>query len=273
MSATAAFDALASTYDEVFTASPIGRAQRLAVWNEIDRVFDPGMRILEINCGTGEDALHMARRGIRVVACDVSASMLHVATRKTLALPDSSRPRFIQLATEQLAEIRDPQFDGLLSNFSGLNCVADLHACAADLAPLLKPGASALLCVFGRHCAWEIVWYLLRGQPQKAVRRRARAGVEARLDDTSTVIVRYPSVFDMKRSFAPWFRLRTRKGIGIFVPPTFLDRTAQRHPRALNAAAVADRCISRLPLFRDLADHILFRFERTAVAAPVRQAA
>ncbi|HVQ63229.1 MAG TPA: hypothetical protein VMT78_01770, partial [Terriglobia bacterium] len=55
-----AFEAIAGVYDDVFSDSPIGRAQRRAVWNEMDREFREGQSILEINCGTGIDALHLA---------------------------------------------------------------------------------------------------------------------------------------------------------------------------------------------------------------------
>ena len=79
---TAPFDAIADEYDAVFTHSLIGRAQRESVWREIDRLFRPGQRVLEINCGTGVDALHLAARGVQVVACDASAGMVAVARRR-----------------------------------------------------------------------------------------------------------------------------------------------------------------------------------------------
>ena len=40
--------------------SLIGRAQRRVVTKELDRIFHSGQRILELNCGTGVDALHLA---------------------------------------------------------------------------------------------------------------------------------------------------------------------------------------------------------------------
>jgi ubiquinone/menaquinone biosynthesis C-methylase UbiE len=68
----APFDALADTYDQTFTFSQIGRAQREAVTREMDRVFRPGGRVLEINCGTGVDAVCLASRGVEVLACDAA---------------------------------------------------------------------------------------------------------------------------------------------------------------------------------------------------------
>src|SRR5439155_1758061 len=75
----APFDAIADTYDESFSDSSIGRAQRRVVWMETDRTFQAGQRILEINCGTGIDALHLAHRGVAVLACDASPRMIAVA--------------------------------------------------------------------------------------------------------------------------------------------------------------------------------------------------
>ena len=66
------FDALAADYDRSFTASAIGQRMRAAVWRRLDTAFAPGERVLELNCGTGEDAVHLAERGVRVLATDVS---------------------------------------------------------------------------------------------------------------------------------------------------------------------------------------------------------
>src|SRR5438093_5130158 len=82
MPVTEPFDAVADTYDDTFSNSSIGRVQRNLVWIEADRTFCTGQRILEINCGTGVDALHLANRGIEVTACDSSSRMIAVARRR-----------------------------------------------------------------------------------------------------------------------------------------------------------------------------------------------
>src|SRR5450755_3636512 len=78
----APFDAIAERYDETFTKSKIGRAQRASVWKELERVFQPGDRVLEIGCGTGVDACFLAGLGVTVVATDSSPQMIAVATRR-----------------------------------------------------------------------------------------------------------------------------------------------------------------------------------------------
>src|ERR1700722_16000788 len=118
-----AFDAIASGYDSQFTATTLGAAMRRAVWARCAVRFASGSRVLEMNCGTGEDALWLARRGVKVLATDVSAAMLQVAQDKLTASPAGALARFQRLAWEDLDSFDEGPFDGLLSNFGGLNCV------------------------------------------------------------------------------------------------------------------------------------------------------
>jgi len=259
----AAFDAIADVYDEIFTDSEIGKAQRSQVWREADQLFPPGQRILEINCGTGVDAMHLAERGLRVLACDSSPGMIAVARRRLAGTSHGGQLEFRVLPTEEIALLRDEApFEGLLSNFAGLNCVEDLRKTARDLALLLKPGAKMLLCVFGRHCAWEIAWHVVRGDRRKAFRRFQRPGSLANLGNESQVQVRYPSVRMMARLFAPVFRLKQWCGVGIAVPPSSFEHLTGRFPRAFHMAAAMDAYLGRTPILRGLADHILLTFER-----------
>ena len=79
--AATAFDRVADSYDELFTHTAIGMAQRKQVWGKLIAAFLTGSRILELNCGTGEDARFLAARGRSVVACDASTEMIEVAKR------------------------------------------------------------------------------------------------------------------------------------------------------------------------------------------------
>jgi ubiquinone/menaquinone biosynthesis C-methylase UbiE len=264
---TAPFDAVAATYDEVFTRSQIGLAQRAAVLRELDRVFRPGQRILEINCGTGVDALYLARRRVSVLACDASARMIEIARRRTTDTDLQLRPEFRVLPTEEINTLTETEgeaaFDGALSNFAGLNCVEDLSPVARSLAMLLKPGATLLACVFGRVCGWEILWYLGQGRPKKAFRRLRLGGDTAHLAEGVAVRVRYPSVRKLARLFSPHFLLRDWKGVGVAVPPTYMKSVSRRFPMVLRALTGADRWLGVCPVLRGMADHVLVRFERT----------
>lgn len=257
------FDHIAENYDAIFTDSLIGRAQRNAVWRELGRSFRPGQRILELNCGTGVDAVHLAGLGVEVLACDAAPRMIEVAKRRLKSLAREAKVEFRVLATERLADLEiEGPYGGAFSNFGGLNCVEDLGTVARDLGRLLRPGARALLCMLGRWSAWEIAWYVGHGNPRKALRRLRRGGATGRLAEGVTVNVQYPSVRAMARMFAPEFRLLRLRGIGVTVPPSYVGAFARRFPRVLRAATRVDARVSGWPLLRCVADHILFEFQR-----------
>jgi SAM-dependent methyltransferase len=259
--AALAFDSLADQYDATFTYSSIGRAQRKAVVQYATEVFPPGSRLLELNCGTGEDALYFARQGFSVTAFDVSSAMVMEARRKAANEEVSDRLRFYVQATERIGEfLPDQQFGGVFSNFSGLNCVKDLRETANALAPLLLPRAPMLLCVSTRYCVWEIFYYLLRRDSTRAL-RRCRGSNNTKLGGV-TVPVYYPTSQAIEQSFSSAFRLVSIRGIGITVPPSYLEHWMTRHPTLLRLFEGIDSVVRTWPLARTLGDHMLLHFER-----------
>lgn len=259
--AGAAFDAIADHYDSLFTGSLIGRAQRTAVWREALRVFRPGDRILELNCGTGEDALFLAARGIHVCACDASPRMIRQAQARRAAEAPSSPIDFRILRTEHIDSLPEQkQFDGVFSNFSGLNCVKDLARTARSLASLVRPRANLLLCVSTRYCLWEIAHYAMKGDFSRAF-RRCTGFAEVNLNG-HPLSVHYPTLRLMRKWFGPFFRLRSVTGIGVVVPPSYLEAWTQKHPGMLRIGEAADRMLSRCPGARVLGDHMLLHMER-----------
>ncbi|HEY1657410.1 MAG TPA: class I SAM-dependent methyltransferase [Candidatus Sulfotelmatobacter sp.] len=260
----APFDAVAEKYDQGFTFSKIGQAQRSVVWRELDRTFHAGDRVLEIGCGTGVDACFLAERGVKVVACDSSPAMIQVAARRVREMAINTVDLRL-LAAENLAEIRqEAAFDGVFSNFGALNCVEDLKAVGEDLGGLLKPGGTALMCFLGPACFWETVWYLLKAKPRKAFRRWRSSSITAELTPESRLQVRYYGVRSLERIFAPSLRLRSWRGVGLLVPPSYVELFAKRFPALLKLAAWADLLLARCPGIRGGSDHILVKLERVA---------
>ena len=250
-----AFDEIAAGYDAAFTSTRIGLLLREAVWRHTDRRFRPGSRILELNCGTGEDALHFAASGIRVLATDASAEMVKIASGKIAQEQLSSLVEVRQLAWEELDRLGELEFDGALSNFGGLNCVQNLPSAAAALARRLRPGAPVLICAMGPWCPWEWMWFLLHGHPSKAF-RRLRAARWRGID------VHYPSIGAVKRAFAPHFQFRRASAIGALLPPPYAEPLAARWPALIKSLSRWERRVESLPPLPWLADHYLIEFLR-----------
>jgi SAM-dependent methyltransferase len=255
------WDTAAETYDRDFTETVVGKARRDAVWRELDRLFVPGQHILELNCGTGIDALHLAKRGVKVLACDISPRMIELARKRVAREGCGPAIDFRVLATEAIAKLStEASFDGAFSNFSGLNCVQNLAATGNDLAGLLRPCARVLLCMIGRFVPWEIVWFAIHRDFRRAVQRLG-AGT-SRLVEGGLLRVQYPSVSETAAAFALGFDLRRWSGIGIGVPPSYMEHWARRFPRITSALAAADGVLGGLPGFRNMADCVLLDLER-----------
>ena len=253
------WDIAAETYEKAFVETLTGTLWRSAVWSELDRVFPPGSTVLEMNCGTGVDARHLAKRGVAVCACDISAGMIERARDSAVAAGLDGLLEFRVLATENLDQISpDRRFSGAFSNFSGLNCVSDLGFVSKTLAARLISGSQVLLCMLGPSAKWEGFW--------RMIQRRFTSPEELEtVSKTSTKFeVKRYSVDEVAAAFAPSFRLCGRKGIGIFVPPAFVDHLSSRFPITVGMLATVDALVSKLPFFRDHGGCVLLEFERTA---------
>ena len=265
-----AFDAVAARFDARFGAWRSVAAQRREVRAYLGRAFPHGARVLEIGGGTGEDARWLAARGREVLLTDGAPSMVRIA-REKLRSQRGPEPRVAP--AEALGALADerrasglPLFDGAFSNFAALNCVEQLDDFAAGLARLLRPGAPAVLVLFGTLCPGELVVQLARREPRSAVRRRARGPVPARLGGRDFT-VRYHTAAELRRAMSPWFRLRRRAGIGVFVPPSAAEPWISGHPALVRTLEAIDRVTGRA--LAPLGDHVLYWFERTAVQGDV----
>ena len=265
-SAAAVFDALAGGYDAGFTATSLGRLHREAVWRRLDARFPPGARVLELGCGTGEDAVHLAGRGVNVLATDGAPAMVDAARRKAREQGVEDRLAFGVMTLESFAAAgadestpidREGPFDGAFSNFGALNCVDELAPVARALAARLRPGAPAVLTLMGPTCPWEWLWFLARGRPGSAFRRLRPGGARWR-----GVTVRYPGIGAAKKAFAPWFRPLHVSAVGALVPPPYAEAWARRHERTVAQLNGWERRMEdRFPL-PWLADHYVLELER-----------
>jgi SAM-dependent methyltransferase len=248
-----AFDDMAGTYDATFTGSIVGRALREIVWSRLEQVFRPSQRILELGCGTGEDAVQLAIRGVRVVATDSSSQMIRVARRKARIWNCQERIEFHCLAMEDIGSLADSEaFDGVLSNFGAVNCVQDLRSLVADVAERLVPGAPLLWVVMGRHAPWEWLWYLMQGRWRKAWRRLRPGGTEWR-----DLTISYPTPAQMRSLLLPHFAVTRLAPLGVALPPSYASAWLDRSPFAAKVLTRLERWAQRSSLLASWSDHFI----------------
>lgn len=125
------FDRIAPVYDAMNRAMTVGldrRWRRLAV----ELVVQPGDRVLDACCGTGDLALEAERQGGNVTGLDFSEKMLERARRKSQTVE--------WLQGDLLAlPLADGSFDAATVGF-GVRNVADLELALRELRRVLRPG-------------------------------------------------------------------------------------------------------------------------------------
>lgn len=260
---TTAFDSLAPQYDSDFTDTAVGRALREIVWSAASDSFRYSRHILELGCGTGEDAVHFARMGIRVTATDASAEMIHVARQKMNRLSGIEPIEFHRVPMESLAaSLRGESFDGVFSNFGAINCVADLSALAARLAGSLAPGAPLVWVIMGRRVPWEWLWYFARVDVRKALRRLQKNGVEWR-----GLKISYPTPAEAVAAIEPYFEVRRVSPLGCVLPPSYAAAWLNRSPLALAALARLEMLAQRSTVLAAWSDHYILQATRRVPGA------
>lgn len=255
---TSPFDALAPDYDTTFTTTRLGRSLREIVWSRFDRAFAGCQRILELGCGTGEDAVRLASRGIRVVATDASTVMLDAAQRKARERGCSVNVDFVALPMEEIQQLQGSVFDGTFSNFGAINCVPNLPLLARRVAALVRPGAPLIWVVMGRHVPWEWVWYLAHGEPGKAVRRLRHGGARWR-----GMQIAYPTPGETYAALQPYFRIARIAPLGCFLPPSYASDWLDRSPAVAAGLARLEALAQHFSALAWCADHYIVEARRT----------
>src|SRR6185503_12401212 len=112
-----AFSRAASSYDAEFGANPVGLLFRSVVQDRLLRLMPEGAHVLDVGCGTGEDALALAERGRVVHAFDVAPGMVAACAEKARARGvGPERLRVECRAAEDVGGI-GATFHGAYSNF------------------------------------------------------------------------------------------------------------------------------------------------------------
>ena len=255
-----AFDTIASSYDTSFTNSIIGTAQREIVWKYLDKsLSQKKMNILELNSGTGEDALRFANKGHKVIATDISEKMLEIIREKIYESDLSSQ---IQTQHLDINEIQKRYFeepiDLVFSNFGGMNCISfkEMNNLSSVLCRLLKPNGRLIMIIMPKYCLWETKYFLLKLNLKKAFRRFSDNGSIAKLNQVELRTFYY-SPGQIKRIFRKYFDIMAIKPIGFFVPPSYLEKFFATKKKTFSFLQRSENWITNQSYLAGFSDHFL----------------
>jgi len=253
----AAFDSVAADYDGPRGNNELIQDMRTQVWHALDSAFPCTSRLIDLGCGTGLDAVRMARTGHHVTATDWSPRMVERTRARAAVEGLAENVQTIAVGAHELERIPGRgQFDGIYSNLGPLNCVPDTGRLADECARLLKPAGILVFAVIGRLCPWEIGYYAGKRNWTRLRIRFARRMVPVTMNK-QTVWTRYFTPREFYRPFASQFSLRHYRGLCVFAPPPYLTWFRQRHPLWYERLLRWDQRVAGWPLVRNLGDHFL----------------
>jgi ubiquinone/menaquinone biosynthesis C-methylase UbiE len=243
-------------YDADDFQNPLLSAMRFQVYQHVSKFINRPSRILELNAGTGIDALYFIQQGHTVHATDLSDGMIEQISKKVNYFPD--RLTFQQLSYDQLDQLKGQKFDFIFSNFGGLNCIHELSKITKDLRSILNPGGYVTWVIMPPICFWEI-FSILKGN-RNAFRRLNRNGVVAHLEGRHFRIW-YHSLRTIRKAFGPNFKLVRQEGLAALSPPPHVIQFPSKHPTLYKFLQQIDRMVRNYFPFNRWADHIVISFQ------------
>lgn len=258
-----AFDRAAVSYDTDFESLPATQRLRKIVQSQLLACFHPGESILELNCGTGTDAVALAQHGIRVHATDISPAMVEQTKQKAVSLKLENMITTEVISFAQLGKLRTSQFDGAFSDMGGLNCTDNLQEIVGQLTGLIRPGGYFLACIMPRFSLWETTAFFLRGNSSKAFRRMNRNGCAANVQGKK-VQTYYHSPSSVRAAFADDFDHLRTIGLNVFTPPPVSTKAYKAIGSSNRLLEAIDDAIAGFAPFNMIGDHYLLVLRRKA---------
>jgi ubiquinone/menaquinone biosynthesis C-methylase UbiE len=253
-----AFSRKATLYD-AFGENHVNMARmRGKFYDHIQSVMSPGGHLLELNAGTGQDAVALVKQGFRVHATDIASGMLAQIEEKISRYGLEDRLTYQHCSFTQLDRIMGGPFDGIYSNSGGLNCTADLTAVTHGLPALLRPGARVTWVIMPKICLWELAVSVK--DFRVGTRRLHRHGVMAHVEG---VYFRsyYYTAKQVRQAFGPHFRQVRLEGLSVFTPTADNKTFAVNHSRLYRRLVQLDDLLATRRPFNGWGDFFILTME------------
>jgi ubiquinone/menaquinone biosynthesis C-methylase UbiE len=254
-----AFSKQSLHFDDEDKANPVLLDMRKQIYEHIATYMQPASYILELNAGTGIDALYFVSLGHRVYATDLSTGMIDQINNKISQHHVHDNLFCRQLSYDQLDQVKDEKFDYVFSNFGGLNCIDDLSQVTRHLPTLLNKGAHVTWVIMPPVCLWE--WMgVVKGNVRGAFRRFKKSGVKSHLEGEFFQTY-YHSLSQIQSAFGSNFKFIKTEGLASLSPQPHRGDFPARYPRLYKGLRQFDSLVRNRFPFNRWADHIIVTFQ------------
>lgn len=227
--AAAAFDKQAPVFDQIYAGNTIVQYKRKRVREHVEQFVKPNSKILELNAGTGEDAIYFAQHGHQVCATDISPGMQAKLSEKIRIAGLEHRVTQEICSFTDLKNLRQQgPYDLIFSNLAGLNCTNELDKVLRSFKPLLRKDGIATLVILPKFCLWETM-LLFKGKFKTAFRRFfSSQGRRAHIEGEYFRCWYYNPSF-IKKVLKNDFDVLSMEGLCTLVPPSYIENFAEKH--------------------------------------------
>lgn len=261
---SAAFDRQSLIFDELYSTNSIIQYKRERVRSHLMKLLKPGSNILELNSGTGDDAIFLAQNGHNVHATDISAGMQIKLIEKItrLKLNGIITNEICSYTTLNSLENKGP-YDVIFSNFAGLNCTGKLDVVLDSFDVLLKPRGLAVLVMLPRFCLWETL-LVLKGKFKTAGRRFfSSKGRQANIEGIS-ITCWYYSPRIINRILKDKFKLVGMEGLCTIVPPSYIEAFPERYPGLFSYLCKTENRVKSKWPWKYIGDYYIISFRKSS---------
>ena len=254
-----AFSKQSDIFNEIYSRNPITTWMRKQIRPSVLKDLKPGMSMLELNAGTGLDAVFFAQKGIHVHATDLSFGMINELKNTVKKLELEKYISIQQCSFTDLLTSNKKDFDYIYSNFGGLNCIDDLTSVTKQFQHLLKPGGIVTIVIMPKICPWEIL-SACKGNFKMAFRRFKKNGAVSNIEGVEFLTF-YFSVSEIKKAFGKDFKLISLKGLATLSPPPYKENWAIRNPKFYHLLSKLDEKFCKVFPFNQCADYVVATFK------------
>lgn len=258
-----AFSRKALVYDEFGRGHLNLERMRSKVRYHLLACLRAGDRILELNAGTGGDAVYLARRGFHVHATDISPGMLAQIEEKVNSEDLQEYLSVQSCSISELENIKKAPFDLIFSNMGGINCIEDPSRVAAGIKGLLMPQGIVVLVVMPPVCLWELV-QALRGNVKVASRRLHPRGILANVEGVRFYTYYY-SPAQIIKLFGSDFRPLKIQGLSVFTPTADNKHFSSKYSQIYHFLRIIDDRLSDITPFNRMGDFYILTLRYTPV--------
>lgn len=256
-----AFSMQSPIFDAIDYENRLVQLIRSNIRKHVLQYIEPKQTMLELNCGTGLDAVYFVEQGLKVHATDNAQGMLKQLEAKVSAQNLQDQLSFQRCSFNELHLLEKKKYDHIFSNFGGLNCAEDLKKVIQSLDEYMKVGSMAHLVIMPRYCIWEFL-FALKGNFKLAFRRLKIGGTISQVEGIEFKTYYYSPKY-VQQAFGKHYKTISLKAMGCFIPPTYMFEMETKRPNLFRKSISWDAKLAHKWPFYNLGDHYIISVEKT----------